>query len=349
MGKIKIALLGVGAIGRELIYQSLQSPLFSYVALGDKSGVLVNEKTFSRKELLKTISFKENGGQIREIGKYEYHESMLNILGCCSIDVLVDVTNTHTYKLLFEALDHANVVISNKIPIADVSYKEYMRLVTKARKKRKILDFGTTAGAGMRIPNIIKILGSEIDYFTGCLSGTMNYVSQRINENISLSKAIKEAMNPPRNYTEPDPRIDLAGKDVARKMVIIGRICGIDIELERINIEDIFSEKFVTLSLDEFMRLLPSIDHEIKTRIESANRKNKTLWYLCTADLRKNEYKVGFEEINIGDPITKTRESDNSLRLLPSKWKRPVTITGPGAGPLETVTGLISGLNSVLD
>jgi len=348
-GSVRIALLGLGRIGRELVRRTFHSPDFQYVAVGDTSGVIVNS-AFEGEEIADIVIMKEMGVYLKDHeGEHDYYESVSSVLDCCDIDVLVDATDAQTFDILMEALENAHVVMSNKKPIADVSNAEFRRLISKARDERMILDFGTTVGAGLKIPHLIRTLGVDgVESVSGCLSGTMNYVSQRINEDTPLSTAVREAMEPPRHYTEPDPRVDLCGEDFARKLVILGRLCGEQVDRDMMTVEDIVCDELKALPVDEFLKALPTLDSMIRTKIERARRKEKTIWYLGNADLQNNEYKIGFEEIPRGDPRTKARESDNVLRVFPRMWRRPVTIIGPGAGIAETVTGLISGLSSLI-
>lgn len=346
---LRIGLLGIGKIGRELVKRSLPNPRYRHVAVADTSGVIVNTDAFGRREMAEILRLKEKGGRLRDhSGDRDYYESMTDAFGHCDMDVLIDVTDAQTHTLLMEALDHAHVLVSNKIPIADVPYRKFKGLVSKAREERRILDFGTTVGAGMRIPRLIRSLGADgIERVTGCLSGTMNYVSQRINEDTPLSAAVREAMAPPRYYTEPDPRVDLGGEDFARKLVIIGRVCGRGVERSMVRVKDIVPDELKPLSVDEFLEALPTLDPEMRMRSERAKKEGKVLWYLGTADLENDEYSIGFEEVPLGDPITRARESDNVLRVHPRLWRRPVTLIGPGAGVPETVTGLLAGLSTV--
>lgn len=349
-GCVRIAQLGVGTIGRELIKRTLRSSRFRYVALGDTSGVIAKESGFTDTDLREIVESKEAGGRLDECeGSHAYFEDMGEVFESCGIDAFVDVTGAQTFGLLLEALEYAHVVTSNKLPIADVPYPDYVRLVSRAGEEERMLDFGTTVGAGLRIPDLVSRLGaSGIDRLTGCLSGTMNYVSQRINEGRSLSRAVAEAMEPPRSYTEPDPRVDLGGEDFARKLVILSRLCGRGVERAMVEVEDLIPEDLMELPVEGFLESLPAMDPCIHERMRVANSGGNLCWYLGTADLVEERYTVGFEEIPMEDPISRARESDNVLKIFPSGWRRPVTVIGPGAGSLETVTGLMSGLNSVL-
>ncbi len=348
-GAVRIGLLGVGTIGRELIRRTSGNPRFRYVALGDTSGVIARKDPFTKKELEEVIRLKGSGGRLKDFdGGHGHYDQCEDSIGCYSVDAFVDATDAQTYDLLYDAIEHANVLVSNKIPIADVSYHSFVKLVSKAREEGRILDYGTTVGAGMRIPDVVGSMGADgLDRLTGCLSGTMNYVSQRVNEGCPLSTTIREAMEPPRCYAEPDPRVDLGGEDFARKLVIIGRTYGNDVERRMVNVEDLIPDRLRGLPVDAFLKELDELDTEMQIRVMEANREGKMCWYLGTANLQRDEYSIGFEGVPMGDPITRARESDNVLKLVPRGWRRAVTIIGPVAGPHETVTGLIYGLNAI--
>lgn len=154
-------------------------------------------------------------------------------------------------------------------------------------------------------------------------------------------------MSPPRNYTEPDPRIDIGGEDFARKLVIICRMCGVKMEHSMIQVQNIVPPELAKLPLDDFMTKIGELNKYFREIISKANKNGNISWFLGSADIINDIYTVGFEEIPMGDPIGKCRESDNVLKLFPSKWRRPVTLMGPGAGPPETVTGLLAGISHI--
>ena len=348
---VRIALLGVGTIGRALLKLTRGNPQFKFVALGDTSGTVAKEKGFTDSEIAEIVGLKEAGGRLKDHGgNVEHLDGMEEALGNYSLDALVDVTASQTFDLIHGALGYASVVTANKIPIADVGYGKYEGLVAKARDEGRVLDIGTTVGAGMRIPDVITGMGSNgVDRLTGCLSGTMSFVSQRLNQGETLSSAVKEAMEPPRSYTEPDPRVDLGGLDFGRKLVILARTCGRAVGINDVKIQDLVPPRLKELPLEEFLESLGDLDHALGTRFGDARMNGNVVWYVGTADLIERKYSIGFEEFPANDPIASSRDSDNVLKLYPKEWARPVSVIGPGAGPTETASGLIRGLLNVAD
>ena len=348
---VRVALLGVGTIGRALLQATQGNPRFKFVALGDTSGAVAKEKGFTDSEIGEIIQLKESGGRLRDhSGNLEHLDGMGEALGNIYLDAFVDVTASQTFDLIHRALGYTSVVTANKIPIADVDYGKYESLVSKARDEGRVLDIGTTVGAGMRIPDIITGMGSNgVDRLTGCLSGTMSFVSQKLNQGETLSSAVKEAMAPPRSYTEPDPRVDLGGLDFGRKLVILARTCGKAVGIDDVEIQDLVPPRLKELPLGEFLESLGDLDHALGTRFGDARMNGNVVWYVGTADLVEGKYTIGFEEFPANDPIASSRDSDNVLKLYPKGWTRPVSVIGPGAGLTETASSLIRGLLNVAD
>ncbi len=348
---IRIGLLGIGTIGRALLKITLGNPKFKFVALGDTSGTIAKQEGFTISEISKIVELKKSNGSLVEYGKNIKHlDTMGEVLGEFLMDSLIDVTASQTFDLINRALDYTSVVTANKIPIADVKFSDYERLISKAKDNDKILDLGTTVGAGMRIPDIIQGIGvNGVDRLTGCLSGTMSFISQRLNQGETLSSAVREAMQPPRSYTEPDPRVDLGGLDFGRKLVILTRICGNSIALKDVKIQDLVPNSMKNMSLSNFLDSMGAIDHRIGTLFGDARMNGKVVWYVGTADFVKKKYTIGFEEFSSSDSIASSKESNNVLKIYPTGWIRPVSIIGPGAGPSETVSGLIRGLENIAE
>jgi aspartokinase/homoserine dehydrogenase 1 len=344
--QIKISLLGSGTIGREFISRIINKPDVKILAIADTTGFISCHNGFSQSELSKIVEYKSSGCKFVDSG-WAFNNGAEKILRVTS-DVFIDVTAAQTANLIQRALENMHVITSNKVPIADSSYDEYMKLHDTAKENGTSLNIGTTAGAGMQFPNMLKLWPDGVESIVGCLSGTMNYLSQKLNEFTPLSVALKSAMNPPRNYAEPDPRIDLSGKDFARKVVILSRICGHPVELSDVQIRSVYPEELDGIPLESFIEGLSGLDREYRKQVEDAHIKGCALWYLGNIDLVNQEYSLGFKEIAETDPLASARESENSIKIQPKKWRRPATFIGPGAGPPETVSGILSELEMVM-
>lgn len=346
MKKIKISLLGSGTIGREFISRIINKSFVKVLAIADTTGFISCHNGFSQSELSKIVEYKSSGNRFVDSG-WVFNDGAEEILRVTS-DVFIDVTAAQTANLIQRALENMHVITSNKVPIADSSYDEYMKLHDTAKENGTSLNIGTTAGAGMQFPNMLKLWPDGVESIVGCLSGTMNYLSQKLNEFTPLSEALKSAMNPPRNYAEPDPRIDLSGKDFARKVVILSRICGHPIELSDVQIRSVYPEELDGIPLEGFIEGLSGLDREYRKQVEDAHIKGCALWYLGNIDLVNQKFAIGFKEIAETDPLASARESENSIKIQPKKWRRPATFIGPGAGPPETVSGILSELEMVM-
>lgn len=346
--KISIAVLGVGTIGREFLNQSKNRKEYKIVSIADTTGVITKETGFTPSELEKIIQHKKSKNSLVSLKKEYYYSKNKEEIISSNPEIVVDVTASQTYSLLLKIAETSNIVTANKIPFSETSYEKYSKLLKKAEDSGHKIDLGTTAGAGLQAPNLLKLFPNGVSKITGCLSGTMNYISQRINEDTSLSQAIKEAMNPPRNYAEPDPRIDLAGRDFARKLVILARLTGKQLEIDEIQVQDIIPDHLKHISKEDFIEKLDDMNDSITKAIIAAKLNDNALWFIGTADLDNDKYSIGFEEVPNTDPITGSMESDNIIRYYPKNWRRPVTIVGPGAGAPETVSGIISGIVAIL-
>lgn len=344
--KTRIGIIGVGTIGKEILKRSIEHPEILIVGVADTSGVIFDSKGFGNGDIKSILEHKKDDKQLKELKNYDYLPESLDLISILP-DILVDVTASQTYKILYDAVKVTNVISSNKIPFSDTSMNDFKSIFQRAKENNKIIDIGTTVGAGLQFPNLMKLFPDGVRRMTGCFSGTMNYLSQRINEGSPLSQALKEAMSPPRNYAEPDPRIDLFGKDFSRKLVILARINGSTVGLENVQIKSLISNDLEKVSLEKFFQELPSYDSKIQSIVENANGQGNALWYLGNANFIDEKYTIGFQQVPLTDNVVSSKESENVVQIFPRKWRSPCTIIGPGAGPPETVSGILSGIKLI--
>lgn len=345
---MRIHMLGLGKVGKELIRQTWSNPEYQYITISDSSGVATKYSGFTHDDLVRLISLKERGGKVSEYNdkRTAIYEDSMDVMGN-NPDIMVDVTDKQTYKLLMAALDKGIYIVgSNKPPYADVSSNDFDQMFLKAKKNRCIIDNRTVVSANLGVLTRAKEFANTaggISYIRGCLSGTMGYVSWRINQDIPFSQAVCEAIS--ESYTESDFRKDVNGLDSARKAVIIGRTGGYSLELKDIEVEKLLLPEMENVSVKEATRMLPMIDEIMKSRVEVAKKKGCTLRYVGEFDFDRGIFKIGFSEISADDPQSLVKGSWNKVTIFPRYWKgESLTIEGPGAGIYVTTQGLMAGL-----
>ncbi len=259
----------------------------------------------------------------------------------CVIDTTsADMTEVHLACLR----KGVPVVTANKKPITDrgAAYEEIRRL---GRAGRMRYWYETTAGAGLPVISTVRELvdtGDEVTEIVGCLSGTLGYICSRLDEGLAFSEIVREAKA--LGYTEPDPRDDLNGMDVARKALILGREIGYRLELEDLKVEGMVSEALLEApSVDAFMEMLPREDAEYARRVEDGRQRGQVLRYVATVG--DGTCRVGLRSVDRDSPLGSLSGSDNMVVVTTMRYcDNPLIVRGPGAGPEVTAGGLFGDL-----
>jgi aspartokinase/homoserine dehydrogenase 1 len=257
--------------------------------------------------------------------------------------VLVDATGAEFADAHIEGLRRGfHVVTANKKPLTNslASYREIKRL---QRRKGLQYQYEATFGAGLPLLYTLQDLiqtGDQILRIQGCLSGTLGFICSKLDEGVPFSEAVREAMR--LGYTEPDPRDDLSGIDVARKALIIGREIGIPLELRDIRLQPMLPGKFFKLkSVDEFVKKLPGADPRMKSVVAEAHDHGEVLRFV--AEIRRERCAVGLKRISRDSPIGRLSGPDNMLVFQTQRYfANPLVIQGPGAGAGVTAGGVLS-------
>ncbi len=206
--------------------------------------------------------------------------------------------------------------------------------------------YEATVGAGLPIIQTLRDLretGDEIRRIEGILSGTLAYLFNVWDGKQSFSEVVRVAKA--NGYTEPDPRDDLSGTDVARKLVILGREMGLRLELSGVELEGLIPPALSGCNVDEFMNRLTELDAPMLKRLEAAQAKGKVLRYVAALDAASSRATVGLVELDRTHPFANINLTDNIVRFITSRYDRnPLVVQGPGAGPAVTAGGVFADL-----
>ncbi len=351
---IDLLILGYGQIGRTLTgllskRKTTRGPAVRVVGLVDRTGFVHSEHGFSSRAL-GTIANAKNAGQSLAKLPGGHPASPTDAVAffsrhALSRPVLVDLTADETTPVLTAALQAGmDVVMANKRPLSGPrAQRDHFLAVAEAHGRR--IRFETTVGAGLPILDTYRKLvdsGDKVLKIEGCVSGTLGFLLTELGKGRSFSVALRAAIH--KGYTEPDPRDDLSGKDVARKALILGRLLGFDGEPEDVAVESLVPQQAVALSKESFVAGLEQWDALWRGRIESATAKGGVLRYV--ASVTKKRIHVGLQSVPLQSPFGALEGTDNQIAFTTQRYRSPLVIKGAGAGPAVTAGGV---LNDILE
>ncbi|WP_028917335.1 bifunctional aspartate kinase/homoserine dehydrogenase I [Pseudoxanthomonas sp. J35] len=203
--------------------------------------------------------------------------------------------------------------------------------------------YEATVGAGLPVISTLRDLldtGDSVTAIEGILSGTLAWLFNRYDGSVPFSALVAEARS--LGYTEPDPRDDLSGTDVARKLVILAREAGCELSLEDVQVESLVPEALRQSSVEDFMARLPEVDTAFAARLQAARAAGKVLRYVARLD-GDGRASVGLVELPAGHPFANLRLTDNIVQLTTRRYcANPLIVQGPGAGPEVTAAGVFA-------
>lgn len=268
----------------------------------------------------------------------------MNIFNSVFVDCTASAEVASLYNDFFE--HNISVVAANKVA-ASSSYENYLKLKNTARKRGVKFLFETNVGAGLPIINTINSLinsGDSILKIEAVLSGTLNFIFNTISEDIPFSKTVRMAKES--GYSEPDPRIDLSGKDVVRKLVILAREAGYEISQEDVKKNLFIPESMFKGSIESFWEELPSLDADFEIKRKELEAK-KMRWRFV-AKLIDGKTSVSLEEIEEHHPFYDLEGSNNIILITTERYKEyPMLIQGYGAGASVTAAGVFADIISI--
>ena len=268
----------------------------------------------------------------------------MNIFNSVFVDCTASAEVASLYK---EFLMHnISVVAANKIA-ASSDYSIYSELKQIARKRGVKFLFETNVGAGLPIINTINDLinsGDKILKIEAVLSGTLNYIFNKISADVPFSQTIKMAQE--ERYSEPDPRIDLSGKDVIRKLVILAREAGYKLEQTDVEKHLFVPNDFFEGALEEFWKKVPSLDADFEARRQKLENENKRWRFV--AKLENGKGSVSLQEVDSKHPFYGLEGSNNIILLTTERYNDyPMMIQGYGAGASVTAAGVFADIMSI--
>lgn len=262
--------------------------------------------------------------------------------------VFVDCTASKDVAALYQSLIEHNtsVIAANKIA-ASSSYDNYIKLKETALARGVKFRYETNVGAGLPIIGTINDLrnsGDVILKIEAVLSGTLNFIFNEISADVPFSEAVRRAKE--QGYSEPDPRIDLSGKDVIRKLVILSREAGYKVEKADVEKHLFIPDSFFEGCIDDFWQKLPSLDADFEARRKQLEEEGKRWRFVATFDHGKTS--VALKEVGQAHPFYNLEGSNNVVSLTTERYREfPMLIQGYGAGASVTAAGVFANIMSI--
>lgn len=349
--QVPIVQLGLGGVGRALVRQVIANRQrhaqqlgvsLSYRAIADRDGLVLDDAGLEDTVLEQLCDAKAQGKHLRELTQgHPWDGSPDPVLDVCRDPhtVIVDVTATAATVPVLRAARRRDckIVLANKLPLAGPW--ELFHELTSSRKTR----FETTVGAALPVISTLQSFlldtGDEVRKIRGCLSGTLNIICQRLERGERFSHIVREARA--RGHTEPDPREDLAGRDVARKALILARLLGYPLELEHVQKESLYPSQMDALPLEEFLeRRLGDQDSLWQERAHQVHARGHQLRYVIEVSQGRCQAKL--EELSPDDALLRPGTADSVVIFYTERYRDGLIIRGKGSGPELTASGVLA-------
>ena len=257
--------------------------------------------------------------------------------------VIIDCTSSETRAMQYvRFIENGFHVITPNKKAGAGPYDYYRNLMESVRKTGRKFLYETTVGAGLPVICTLKDLretGDRVISVEGMVSGTLCWLFSEYDGSIPFSELVKKARS--LGYTEPDPRDDLSGMDVARKTVILARELGYTTETSDIDVESLVPEEMRELSIDEFLERLSDMDEKMLDMYKEAEKKGMKLRYV--GKVEGGVCSVALKEYPLDHPFSQAKGTDNVISFRTARYdKQPLVIKGPGAGPEVTAGGVFA-------
>jgi len=357
---LNVFICGVGTVGAKLIEQ-IES---QYETLKSESRLLLNvvgiassKKAIFDRDGIDLKTYREQLEASEPSNPKKLLDSIIemNIFNSVFVDCTASKDVAQLYKSLLE--HNVNVVAANKIA-ASGDYETYQLLKETALRAGVKFRFETNVGAGLPIIgtiNDLKNSGDNILKIEAVLSGTLNFIFNTLSEDCPLSETVRLAKE--EGFAEPDPRIDLSGMDVVRKLVILTREAGYRIEQADVEKNLFIPDEYFEGDLDTFWKRLPELDEQFELRRKELVAKNCRQRFVARMEVVnentngnadfKIKASVGLQEIPMNHSFYELEGSNNIVTLTTKRYKDPMLIQGFGAGASVTAAGVFANILSI--
>lgn len=343
--ELNLFLMGIGTVGGNFIQQLEQQ----YQKLLDNNrlkiklvGVANSRKMLFNRDGINLNSYLDElaASDINsDLSDFTHQMIDLNIYNSVFIDCTANDQVGDYYQQILDA--SISIVAANKVA-ASSSYKSYYKLKETAVRKGIKFNFETNVGAGLPVISTIKDLinsGDKIIKIQAVLSGTLNYIFNTLSADIPFSKAIQMAKEA--GFSEPDPRIDLSGKDVVRKLLILAREAGYELEEEAISISKFIPETLFNGTMDEFWAGVEKLDEKFENERKQLEAENKKWRFIAT--FNHEQPNVELVAVDQNSPFYDLEGSNNIVLFTTERYNEyPMQIKGYGAGAGVTAAGVFA-------
>ena len=347
---LNVFVVGIGTVGSNLLEQikKQQPKLMSQNGLKlNVVGIASSKKMLFAREGIQLDNFRENlhsNGLEASSTRISQEVLNMNIFNSVFVDCTANQEIAALYQTMLE--NNISVVAANKLA-ASSSYRNYSTLKEISRRKGVKFLFETNVGAGLPIINTMNSLinsGDHIQKMQAVLSGTLNFIFNTISKEIPLSKAILMAKEA--GFSEPDPRIDLSGKDVVRKLVILAREAGYPVEQDDVVKNLFIPDVYFKGNIDDFWHSISKLDAEFEEKRAKLVAQGKRWRFVATMEMGNCE--VGLQEVDSMHPFYDLQGSNNIVLITTERYNEfPMMIKGYGAGASVTAAGVFSDIISI--
>ena len=346
---LNLFVCGVGTVGGQLLeqihnqYEELKRTKRLKLNV---VGIATSKKALFNSDGIDLANYRELLADAPESNEKKLRDAIIEMN--CFNSVFVDCTASKEVAEIYQPLLEHNisVIAANKIA-ASSSYEKYARLKETALARGVFFRYETNVGAGLPIIGTINDLrnsGDVILKIEAVLSGTLNFIFNEISADVTLSEAVRRAKE--QGYSEPDPRIDLSGKDVIRKLVILAREAGYKVEKTDVEAHLFIPDEFFEGSIDEFWKNLPQLDADFEARRKQLDAEGKRWRFVATFDHGK--LSVALKEVDSAHPFYNLQGSNNIVALTTERYREyPMLIQGYGAGASVTAAGVFANIMSI--